>query len=195
MSAILKPFLTPQQYLAQERKAEFRSEYYKGEVFAMAGASANHTLIKDNLAGETRNELKGRQCRVWTRDMRLLVSPTGLYTYPDIVIVCDQPRFEDDVLDTLLNPRIVIEVLSESTEKYDRSTKFEQYCEIQSLQEYILVSQISPSIERFVRQPDGSWLLTAFRGLQNTFEYASIPIKIPLAEIYSQVEFPDKPYR
>ena len=195
MSAILKPFLTPQQYLAQERKAEFRSEYYKGEVFAMAGATLNHTLIKDNLAGETRNELKGRNCHVLTSDMRLLVSPTGLYTYPDIAIVCDQPQFEDDVLDTLLNPRIVIEVLSESTEKYDRGTKFEQYCEIKTLQEYILVSQVAPSIERFVRQPDGSWLLTAFRGLQNTFEYASIPVKIALAEIYSQVEFPEKPYR
>ena len=141
MSAIPKPSLTPQEYLARERRATEKSEYYRGEIFAMAGASFEHSLIKDNLARESGNQLKDKPCRVITSDLRIKVNATGLYTYPDAVIVCDEPKFEDAQVDTLLNPRVIVEVLSDSTEKYDRGGKFAHYRQIPSLQEYVLVAQ------------------------------------------------------
>src|SRR3954451_2302339 len=127
MSAVTKPKLTPAEYLAVERKAAFKSEYLRGEMFAMAAASEEHCLIKDNLAGEVRQQLKGGPCRVVTSDLRVKVDVTGLYTYPDVVIYCDGPQFEDDTFDPLLNPRAIVEVLSDSTERYDRGTKFRHY--------------------------------------------------------------------
>jgi Uma2 family endonuclease len=116
MSTVAKPLLSPQEYLVRERQADFRSEFYRGEMFAMAGASWGHTLIKDNLAAETRGQLKAGPCRVGTSDLRVKITATELYTYPDIVVVCDEPRFEDDHFDTLLNPRVLVEVLSDSIE-------------------------------------------------------------------------------
>ena len=128
-----------------------------------------------------------------TSDLRVKVDATGLYTYPDIVIVCDQPQFEDAAFDTLLNPRTIVEILSESTEKYDRGTKFEQYRKIPSLREYILVAQDRMYIERHVRQPDETWVLTEFSAAASTFEFASVPVQVPMAEIYRGVEFPANP--
>lgn len=186
-----KTKLTPAEYLAKEQKADFRSEFYKGEMFAMAGASFEHTLAKDNLAGEARSALKGRHCKVLTSDIRVKVDPTGLYTYPDIVICCDKPTFEDNVFGTLPNPQVLVEVLSDSTEKYDRGVKSQHYRQIASLQEYVLVSQDRPVIERYVRQADGDWLLTEFSGLDRVFEFASVPAKVPLSEIYRDVTFPE----
>jgi len=183
--------LNPAEYLKQERAAPFRSEYFRGEVFAMAGASFEHTLVKDNLAGETRSLLKDGPCCVLTSDMRVRVNATGLYTYPDVAIVCDEPKFEDEVFDTLLNPRILIEVLSDSTEKYDRGKKFEHYRQIESLMEYVLVSQDSPLVERFLRNADNAWLLTEVKGMDGVFEFASVPVRIPLREIYRGVTFPE----
>jgi len=182
--------LSPQEYLAQERKADFRSEYLRGEVFAMAGASYERTLIKDNLARKAGNQLEAGPCRVLTSDMRVKVAATGLYTYPDIAIVCDEPQFEDAALDTLLNPRALMEVLSDSTEKYDRGAKFGHYRQLPSLQEYILVAQDKPLVERYCRQPDGSWLLTVFDQMFQELGFTSIPVRIPLAEI---TNFPDAP--
>jgi len=190
---VRKSFLTPKEYLAQERLADFRSEYLRGEVFAMAGATWEHTLVKDNLAGETRGQLKDGPCHVLTSDMRVRVDATGLYTYPDIAIVCDEPQFEDEVLDTLLNPRALVEVLSDSTEKYDRGAKFGHYRQIPSLQEFVLVAQDQPLVERYFRQADGSWLLTVFSDPKGEFAFVSIPVRVPLAEIYRGVQFPDKP--
>ena len=187
--------LTSEEYLAQERLAPFKSEFYRGEVFAMAGASFKHSLVKDNFAAETRDRLKSGACKVVTSDMRVRIPATGLYTYPDIVIVCDKPEFNDKVLDTLLNPLAIIEVLSDSTEKYDRGDKFAQYRQIPSLQEFILAAQDQPLVERFARQPDGDWLLTEFRGLEITFEMTCLPVKIPMSEIYRGVEFPETPPR
>jgi Uma2 family endonuclease len=140
--------ISPQEYLAQERRAEFKSEYLRGEVFAMAGTTYEHTVIKDNLARKAGNQLENGTCRALTSDMRVKVNATGLYTYPDIAIVCDRPQFEDEVFDTLLNPRVVVEVLSDSTEKYDRGVKFGHYRQIPSLQEYVLVAQDRPLVER-----------------------------------------------
>jgi len=164
MSAVPKTKSTPTQYLAFERKAAYKSEFYGGEMFAMVGASEEHCLIKDNLAREAGYQLKGGPCRVVTSDLRVKVDPTGLYTYPDVVIYCDRPQFEDNVLDALLNPRAIVEVLSESTEVYDRGDKFRHYRQVPSLQEYVLAAQDRPLVERHVRQPDGSWLMTEFAG-------------------------------
>jgi Uma2 family endonuclease len=185
--------ISPQEYLAQERRAEFKSEYVHGEMLVMARANYNHTLIKDNLAGEAGNQLEGSPCRVLTSDMRLKVNATGLYTYPDIAFVCDKPQFEDEVFDTLLNPRAVVEVLSDSTEKYDRGAKFGHYRQIPSLQEYVLVAQDRALVERYFRQADGSWVLTIFEGLSSTFAFSSFSARIPLAEIFNGVEFSESP--
>ena len=190
MSSVPKTLLTPQEYLARERAAAFKSEYYRGEMFVMSGASWEHTLIKDNVAQRARNQLDDGPCRVLTSDLRVKVDATGLYTYPDVLVVCEKPQFEDNMFDTLLNPRCLVEVLSDSTEKYDRGTKFAHYRKVPSLQEYILIAQDEPLVERHVRQPDGGWLMTEFRELTQVFPFTSIPVKIALADIYRGVEFP-----
>ena len=195
MSAIPKTLLSPEQYLAQERRAEFKSEYYRGEIFAMAGASFEHTLIKDNLARKAGNQLEDGPCRVLTSDIRVKVHTTGLYTYPDIVVVCDPPQFEDKHFDTLLNPNIIIEVLSDSTEKYDRGDKFRKFRQIPSLKEYVLVSQTAALLERYVRQPNDDWLLTAFDDVSAVFEFASISARIALSEVYRGVSFDERASR
>ncbi len=195
MSTASKRYLSPQEYLALERKADFRSEYYAGEMFAMAGASWEHTLIKDNLAAELRSQFKDGTCRALTSDLRVKITSTGLYTYPDIVVVCEKPDFEDNHVDTLLNPQILVEVLSDSTEKYDRGTKSAHYRRVQSLKEYLLVAQDRPFVERYVRQSDGSWLLTEFSGLEAVLAFATITAQVGLAEIYRGVEFPEIPLR
>ena len=192
MSTASSRRITPQEYLAIERAAEIRSEYYAGEMFAMSGASWHHNLVKDNLAREIGQQLKEGPCRVVTSDLRVKVDATGLYTYPDIVVVCEAPRFEDDVHDTLLNPRVIVEVLSESTEKYDRGKKFGHYQRIASLQEYVLVAQDEPVVERYLRQPTG-WLLTTVRGLDADFAFAAIAGTVSLREIYRGVTFDAEP--
>ena len=191
MSAAPKRLLTPEQYLAQERRAEFRSEYLRGEVFAMTGTSFEHCLIKDNFARKAGNQLEETACRVITSDMRVKITKTGLYSYPDLVIVCDEPQFEDATFDTLLNPRVIVEVHSDSTEKYDRGRNFAHYRQIPSLQEYVRVAQDQAVIERFVRQSDESWLLTAFADLGQVFELTSVPVRLALAEVYRGVTFPE----
>ena len=190
MSTVPKRLLSPQEYLTLERQADVRSEYHRGGIFAMAGASWEHTLIKDNLAGEAGNQLKSGPCRVLTSDLRVKVNATGLYTYPDIV-VCEEPQFEDKVMDTLLNPRVVVEVLSDSTEKYDRGVKFAHYRRLPSVQEYVLVAQDRPLVERYVRQADDAWVLTAFSTMTQTFAFGTIPVQVALADIYRGVEFPE----
>ena len=154
-----------------------------------------HTLIKDNLAREAGNRLKGGPCQVVTSHLRVKVNATGLYTYPDLVIVCDKPQFEDQVQDTLLNPRVVVEVLSDSPEKYDRGTKFAHYRQLPSVQEYVLIAQDRPLVERYVRQADDTWVLTTFSGLTATFDFGFLAAPIPLAEIYRGVQFPETPNR
>ena len=185
-----KRLLTEEEYLAKERIADFKSEFYQGETFVMSRANWGHTLIKDNMAQEAGVALKGTGCQVLTSDLRVKVSPTGLYTYPDIVIVCDKPEFLDAKFDTLLNPRVIVEVLSESTEGYDRGTKFKLYRSLPSLQEYVLVSQDRPLIERYVRR-ETSWDFSDVASLSETFEFAAVAVRVPLSEIYAGVEFPD----
>jgi Uma2 family endonuclease len=190
MSAAPKVRLTPEEYLAIERKAAFKSEFYNGEMFAMAGASREHNRLKENLVIEIGSRLKGGPCQSFSSDLRVKVSRTGLYTYPDIVIVCGEPQFEDAEVDTLLNPQVIIEVLSDSTEKYDRGKKARHYQQIASLREYVLVAQDEPVIERFVRQPDESWAKTFVEGLDAEFAFATVPVRVPLADVYAGVTFP-----
>ncbi len=149
MASIPKARMTSEQYLAQERKAEFRSEFYLGETFAMAGASRPHNLVCTNLVRRLAEQFDHRDCEVYQGDMRVKISQTGLYVYPDVVVACEQPEFEDAQLDTLLNPRVLIEVLSKSTESYDRGTKWRHYQSLPSLREYLLVSQASALVELY----------------------------------------------
>jgi Uma2 family endonuclease len=194
MTAVPRKRLTPAEYLAIERKAEVKSEYLNGEMFAMAGASPAHNAVKDNLIGELHARLKGGPCRTYSSDQRVKVSATGLYTYPDIVIVCGAPEFDDADRDTLLNPRVIIEVLSDSTEGYDRGAKFRHYHRIASFQEYVLVSQDEPAVERLVRQPGGDWLSTTITGLDGELALATVPATVALADVYAGVTFPDQPH-
>jgi Uma2 family endonuclease len=192
MTAVPKPRLTPEQYLAVERKAEFKSEYYDGEMFAMAGASFPHNRIKENLAARIHSALQDGPCQSVSSDQRVKVIQTGLYTYPDIVIICGDPQFEDAVVDTLLNPQVIVEVLSESTANYCRTKKYRHYKQIDSLQEYVLVAQDEPVIERRVRQADGSWAETHIEGLDQEFAFATVPVRVPMAAVYAGVTFPEQ---
>ncbi|MCL4204088.1 MAG: Uma2 family endonuclease [Pirellulaceae bacterium] len=187
MSAVPKPLLTPQEYLSRERRAETKSEYLRGEMFAMSGASREHNLIATNVSAELQQQLRERPCEVYQADMRVKVSPTGLYTYPDVTVVCGEPQFEDAEVDTLLNPTVLVEVLSPTTADYDRGGKFTHYRRLASLQEYVLISQDRPLVEHYVRRGADEWLLTEQRGLDEVLVLPSIGCQIPIAEIYRKV--------
>jgi Uma2 family endonuclease len=189
MSTVPKPYVTPEEYLYRERKAEFRSEYFRGETFAMAGASANHNLIVLNAGASLREQLKKKPCRVYPSDLKLRIEATGFYTYPDLSVVCGDPQLESDAGDVLLNPVVLVEVLSDSTEAYDRGKKFEHYRTIPSLMHYVLIAQDRHSIDCFTRSPDGSWRLTSCQGLDGTVELASIESQLAATEVYDKVVF------
>jgi Uma2 family endonuclease len=189
MSTVAKRLLSPEEYLARERVADFRSEYYRGEMFAMAGASPQHSLICANMIRQLGNALEGRPCAVYTSDLRVRVSVTGLYTYPDVSVVCGPLEFDDKHRDTVLNPTLIVEVLSEGTEAYDRGKKFRHYQRLASLREYVLVSQDQPQVERFMRNPDDTWTLTTVSGLDQSLELPSIGVTLSLAAVYGKVDF------
>ena len=188
MSLQPKSLYTPEEYLALERKAEYKSEYFAGEIFAMSGASERHNLIVGNVFAMLHIQLRKRPCRVYMSDMRVRVSPTGLYTYPDIVALCGEPQFDDEQKDTLLNPAVIIEVLSPSTEAYDRGEKFAHYRKLSSVAEYVLISQEKPHVEHFVRQPDNQWLLSETSNLHDAVQLPSINCALALDEVYEKVE-------
>lgn len=178
---------TPEEYLTLERKATTRSEYVNGQIYAMAGASREHNLLSSNLAREVGNQLRERPCETYISDMRVRVSATKLYTYPDVVVVCGKPRFEDAQLDVLLNPTIIVEVLSPSTEAYDRGAKFAHYRYLESLQEYVLIAQDRMLVEHFERRGN-QWLLTTYSRPAEVLSLPSIECAIPLSEIYARIE-------
>jgi len=193
MSAQPQPRLSPEEYLALERAAEFKHEYYDGHMYAMSGGSYPHGQILVNLSAMLREALKGRGCRVTSSDVRFRVSPQGLCTYPDVMVVCGSPRFADNQKDTLLNPLLIAEILSPSTEAHDRGLKFAQYQQLASLEEYVLISQTEPRVESFRRQPDGKWLYSDVRGVTAVCRFDSLDCEIPLSEIYDQVPFDSEP--
>ncbi len=189
MSTQAKPWVTPEEYLERERLAEYKSEYYRGEVFAMAGASLRHGLIVSNLVMTLGQQLKSRPCSIYANDLRLRVTATGLYTYPDVVVIWGEPEVADDQKDTVLNPAIVIEVLSDSTKDYDRGQKFEHYRGIPSLREYLVIAQDHPHAEHYIRQPENRWLLSETANLADTIHLPAIDCTLPLAAIYDKVDF------
>ncbi len=182
---------TPEEYLELERKASYKSEYYQGEIFAMAGATFAHTLIVANILRELGNALRDRRCTSHSSDLRIKIPQTILYTYPDASVVCDQPQFDDHQKDTVLNPTVLVEVLSDSTASYDRGKKFEHYRRLNSLKQYLLVEQDHPHVDLYTKQSDGSWALTDASGLDTTIQLSSIECQLPLAEVYRKVEFPE----
>ena len=188
MSTQPKTYLTPEQYLEIERAAEYKSEYLNGEMFAMSGAREPHNLIAGNAYAHLHQQFRTRPCRVYTSDMRVRVGRTGLYTYPDVTVVCGAPQFLDDVTDTLLNPHIIIEVLSPSTEACDRGRKFEHYKSIESLREYLLLASDRMHADLYIRQPDDRWLLTSADALEDSLTLESVGVRLKLADLYEKVE-------
>lgn len=193
MASAARQLLTPAEYLEIERTAENKSEYYAGEMFAMAGGSPEHNAIVFDVGGLLFAQLRGGPCQGFGSDQRVKVSETSLYTYPDLSIVCGEPRFEPGTPRTLLNPTLIIEVLSPTTEAYDREGKFEHYRRLESLQEYVLIAQDRYRIERYLRQPGSEeWLFAVVTDPQGLVPLPSIGCELPLADVYARVEIPDE---
>ena len=182
-----RTYLTPEEYIAAERKATLKSEYLSGEIVAMSGASLAHNLITMNTANQLYNQLTEGGCRVFTGDMRVGIGAGVSYFYPDVTVVCDEPRFEDDAFDTLINPQVIVEVLSPSTEAYDRGEKSARYRQLESLQEYVLISQDKVRVEHYLRQGK-QWILSEFSTLKNVLPLTSIGAELSLNQIYRFVE-------
>ncbi|MGH9937365.1 MAG: Uma2 family endonuclease [Blastocatellia bacterium] len=180
-------YLTPDEYLAIERKAEYKSEYIDGVMYAMAGGSPQHSLISGNVLTEINIQLRNSPCQVYNSDMKTRVPSSRRFHYPDVTVVCEEPRFADDERDVLLNPLLIVEVLSDSTADYDHNEKFDDYREIESFREYLLVAQDEPVVERFLKQPDGSWRGAKVEGLDQSIELATINCRLKLRDIYAKV--------
>lgn len=181
--------MTPEQYLEIERAAEYKSEYFNGEMFAMAGGSLDHSRIFHSVSGLLNAQLRGRSCEVAGSDLRLRVSPKGLFTYPDIVVFCGKPQFADSRTDTITDATVIIEILSPSTENYDRGFKFEQYRQVRSLKDYIVIARDRVHVEHNTRQDDGSWRLRETSDLNATIDIPSIECSFRVADAYERVEF------
>jgi Uma2 family endonuclease len=189
------PRLSEADYLRLERQAEHKSEYLDGEIFAMAGGTRAHSLIAGNVIAELRNLLKATDCVAYNADLRVKVEATGLLTYPDVSVVCGEQRFLDEQEDTLLNPGVIIEVLSDSTEAYDRGKKFENYRQIPTCREYLLVGQKEPRVDQFIRQSNGEWTLKEAAGLSGEISVPALGVVLRLAEVFAKVKFIGAPLR
>jgi len=189
MANVAEQRLTEAEYLAFERSSETKHEFLDGRIFAMAGANERHLMICANLGQQLNNRLAGKECFAWGSDTRVKAEQTGLYTYPDVVVVCRGPLFEDEHRDTLLNPRIVFEVLSPSTEKYDRGHKAEHYRRVPSLTDYLFVAQDRAYVEHYRRADDGEWILREYADVDGSMELKSVEVAVPLLEVYANVEF------
>jgi Uma2 family endonuclease len=185
--------VTPEEYLRIERAAEWKSEYIDGEIFAMSGASPRHVLIAGNLVRELGNELRKGPCTTYSADLRVATDRQRHYTYPDVVVACEPLQYVDGHRDTITNPILIAEVLSDSTEKYDRGAKFERYRAIPTLAEYLLVAQDRIHVELYTRQPNAAWVLREWNDVGATIELASLRCSIAISEIYAKVTFDDQP--
>lgn len=183
--------ITPEEYLALERAAAFKSEYINGQIVAMSGASRRHNRITLSVGAALDAQLADRPCEVYACDMRVRVEASRDYTYPDVVAVCEEPRFLDGTLDTLLNPAVIVEVLSASTQDYDRGTKFALYRTIETLRDYVLISQDRVRVERYARQGAFQWLLTEYADLSDTLSLPFVGAALSLSDIYRKVRFPE----
>jgi Uma2 family endonuclease len=184
-----KTFVTPEEYFERERAAEFKSEYLDGEVFAMAGGSPTHSALIFNINAILGPQLRGGPCRGFSSDTKVGSDAAGLYSYPDLSVACGEPQFIGGRQDVLANPVLIVEVLSPSTELFDRGRKFARYQQIESLTDYVLVAQDEPRIEHFARQPDGRWLLTTATGLEGALALPALGITLSLSEVYDRIDF------
>ncbi|HEV7860715.1 MAG TPA: Uma2 family endonuclease [Pyrinomonadaceae bacterium] len=195
MSSQPQSFITEEEYLAIERGAETKSEYFAGAMFALAGASRRHNRIVTNLVTSLDSQLKERPCNVYSSNLRVRINQTGLYTYPDVVVTCGEEMFSDEHHDVLLNPQVIIEVLSDSTEAYDRGEKFEHYQQVESLAEYLLVSQHACRVEKYLRQDQKSWLYSEAHEVEERIEIESIACLLALRDVYDKVDLARSPDR
>ena len=183
------PRMTPAEFLEFERASDEKHEYRDGRIVAMSGAKLNHNRISTRLNSLLWPHLRNLGCENFSSEMRVWVPRTKLYTYPDIVVICGEPEFLDDEFDTLMNPVLIVEILSESTESYDRGEKFQSYRSIPTLKEYVLVSQQFPQIEKYVKHGDGFWMLSDAAGLDAEITLESIDCRLPLLDVYEKVVF------
>jgi len=199
---MLEHYYTAEEYLEIDRATDERYEYVDGRIYQMAGESGSHADICTNLVSEIRQQLKGKGCRARSKDTKVRSGALsgksnqvmkGMFSYPDVVVICGEPEYHDKHRDIVLNPKVIIEVLSESTEQFDRTDKFIRYRMLNpTLTDYILVSQTSPIVEHFIRQDDNSWKLYTFVGLDKSFAVESIGCQLKLSEIYDLIEFSDE---
>jgi Uma2 family endonuclease len=187
MSTLPKPFVTPEEYLDLERKAEFKSEYHDGKIFAMSGSSTRHDDIVAQLSGLMHQHLRGKKCKWYTANLRVLVEASGLYTYPDLSVVCGEPRLTDPYEDTLTNPTLLVEVFSPSTEDYDRGRKAAKYRKIPSLQDVLLIAQERYEVELYRRVAAGTWAIVEAAGLEPGIDLQSIGYTLRLSDLYERV--------
>jgi Uma2 family endonuclease len=180
-------YITETEYLSFERESQERHEYYKGEIYLMSGASFKHNIIEDNLRVLLGSFLKGKKCRSFGSNLRVHVPKNTLYTYPDILIVCDKPEFVDGEFDTLLNPAVLIEILSPSTGNYDRGAKFDLYREIETLREYILIDSVATHCIHYAKNTDSTWILSEAKNLSDAFEIATIGLQLLMSDVYAGV--------
>ena len=193
MASLPSARYTPEQYLDSDRKAEGRSEYVNGEILAMAGASRIHNRITLNIGSLLTAHLRGSSCEPFTSDLRVKSLVTGSYLFPDVVVGCAPLEFEDNSLDILLNPTVIMEVLSPTTASDDRSWKFAHYRRLETLTDYVMLSQFQPFAEHYTRQSDNQWILTELRGLDAVLSLPSVGCEVPLSAIYERVEFAPDP--
>ncbi|MFV9505316.1 MAG: Uma2 family endonuclease [Oscillochloridaceae bacterium umkhey_bin13] len=192
MTAQPKRQITEQEYLELERASTIKHEYYGGEIYAMTGASRIHNLIAGNTIASLHGQLRRKPCQVLPSDMRVKIKKTGLYTYPDLVIICGEPQFTDDALDTLTNPLVLVEILSPSTERYDRGMKFQNYRVIETLRDYILIAQDDYHIEHYSRQDHGHWIFQEAQGIEAQITIPSIESVLLLEDVYEKVSLPSE---
>lgn len=191
MATPVETLVSPEEYLAREREGDQleKSEYRDGKIIPLSGASRWHVLIVTNIVSELHQQFYNRDCLVFSTDLRVRAGEGTLYAYPDVAVVCDEPQFTDEHQDVLLNPALLIEVLSTSTRDYDRGEKFARYRAIDTLEEYVLVDQEKPHVEHFARQPDGRWILSETDNMDATIELTSVEAELTLAEMYYKVDF------
>ena len=188
MSSQPLAYVSPEEYLELERKADTKHEYIQGEIVAMAGGTPQHAAISANISGELRNRLSGRPCIVFSPDLRVAVRGAELITYPDVTVLCSQPQYTDDKRDTLVNPTFIAEVLSPSTKNFDRGEKSRLYRMVPSLTEFLLVDQAGIEIEHWQRLPNGNWEIATIRDLQGVVRLPSLDCELPVSEIYRNIE-------
>jgi Uma2 family endonuclease len=189
MSSLPEPYFTLDQYLEQEQQSEVRHEYFAGQIFDMAGSTPQHNRITVNLSSALNFQLRGRKCQVFSIDVRVKIPNTGLYTYPDVTVVCGAVQYDERDANAITNPKVIIEVLSKSTEAYDRGDKFAHYRQLEEITDYLLVTQERKRVEHYVKQSDYQWLLTVFENESEALIIEGIDCRLTLAEIYENVDF------